>query len=165
MSVSFNKSFKSIHDSVWMSHSWSKFIFKNPYLISNGKAMVKKCLWAVNIHFSCWRSCVCVSVSVCEVVQTLQLSSDRERSEVVGDLSVCLDGLQVDAETFASEEQKHSETCFISAVFQQQFSHLDSLLFKIEISHTLSCVMFLFSHRCCCKWRTQTERGCSSEVK
>lgn len=77
-----------------------------------------------------------MSVSVCEVVQTLQLSSDRERSEVVGDLSVCLDGLQVDAETFASEEQKHSETFFISAVFQQQFSHLDSLLYKIEISHT-----------------------------
>uniref|UniRef100_A0A671SUD3 HECT-type E3 ubiquitin transferase n=1 Tax=Sinocyclocheilus anshuiensis TaxID=1608454 RepID=A0A671SUD3_9TELE len=42
---------------------------------------------------------------ICEVVQTLQLSSDRERSEVVGDLSVCLDGLQVDPETFASEEQ------------------------------------------------------------
>lgn len=49
-----------------------------------------------------------VCVSVCEVVQTLQLSSDRERPDVVGDLSVCLDGLQVDPETFASEEQKHS---------------------------------------------------------
>ncbi|XP_048054584.1 itchy E3 ubiquitin protein ligase a isoform X2 [Megalobrama amblycephala] len=47
------------------------------------------------------------NMKICEVVQTLQLSSDRERSEVVGDLSVCLDGLQVDAETFASEEQKH----------------------------------------------------------
>uniref|UniRef100_A0A671SWQ3 HECT-type E3 ubiquitin transferase n=1 Tax=Sinocyclocheilus anshuiensis TaxID=1608454 RepID=A0A671SWQ3_9TELE len=33
------------------------------------------------------------------------LEVNRERSEVVGDLSVCLDGLQVDPETFASEEQ------------------------------------------------------------
>ncbi|XP_057193112.1 itchy E3 ubiquitin protein ligase a [Triplophysa rosa] len=47
-------------------------------------------------------------MKICEVVQSLHLSSDRERSEVVGDLSVCLDGLQVDPETFASEEQKHN---------------------------------------------------------
>uniref|UniRef100_A0A8C2IVY5 HECT-type E3 ubiquitin transferase n=1 Tax=Cyprinus carpio TaxID=7962 RepID=A0A8C2IVY5_CYPCA len=38
---------------------------------------------------------------ICEVVRTLQLSSERERSEMVGDLSVCLDGLQVDPETFS----------------------------------------------------------------
>uniref|UniRef100_A0A8C2IS15 E3 ubiquitin-protein ligase n=1 Tax=Cyprinus carpio TaxID=7962 RepID=A0A8C2IS15_CYPCA len=43
-----------------------------------------------------------------KVVRTLQLSSERERSEMVGDLSVCLDGLQVDPETFASEERKHT---------------------------------------------------------
>ncbi|XP_056607624.1 LOW QUALITY PROTEIN: itchy E3 ubiquitin protein ligase a [Triplophysa dalaica] len=48
------------------------------------------------------------NMKICEVVQSLQLSSNRERSEVVGDLSVCLDGLQVDHETFASEEQKHN---------------------------------------------------------
>uniref|UniRef100_A0A8C2IT74 HECT-type E3 ubiquitin transferase n=1 Tax=Cyprinus carpio TaxID=7962 RepID=A0A8C2IT74_CYPCA len=36
-----------------------------------------------------------------KVVRTLQLSSERERSEMVGDLSVCLDGLQVDPETFS----------------------------------------------------------------
>uniref|UniRef100_A0A8C1YJC2 HECT-type E3 ubiquitin transferase n=1 Tax=Cyprinus carpio TaxID=7962 RepID=A0A8C1YJC2_CYPCA len=45
------------------------------------------------------------NMKICEVVQTLQLSSDREHSELVGDLSVCLDGLQVDPETFTSEEQ------------------------------------------------------------
>uniref|UniRef100_A0A8C1SQF1 HECT-type E3 ubiquitin transferase n=1 Tax=Cyprinus carpio TaxID=7962 RepID=A0A8C1SQF1_CYPCA len=36
------------------------------------------------------------NMKICEVVQTLQLSSDREHSELVGDLSVCLDGLQSD---------------------------------------------------------------------
>ncbi|XP_034021949.1 E3 ubiquitin-protein ligase Itchy-like isoform X2 [Thalassophryne amazonica] len=40
-----------------------------------------------------------------EVVQTLQLFSDKGPPDVVGDLSVCLDGLQVDPETFASAER------------------------------------------------------------
>uniref|UniRef100_A0A8C5CDJ7 E3 ubiquitin-protein ligase n=1 Tax=Gadus morhua TaxID=8049 RepID=A0A8C5CDJ7_GADMO len=46
-------------------------------------------------------------LKLCEVVQNLQLASDRDRQDVVGDLSVLLDGLQVDAETFTS----HSEIC------------------------------------------------------
>lgn len=46
---------------------------------------------------------------VCEVVQTLQLSSDRDPQDVVGDLSVCLDGMQVDPETFASAEKTGEE--------------------------------------------------------
>ncbi|XP_029470522.1 E3 ubiquitin-protein ligase Itchy homolog isoform X2 [Rhinatrema bivittatum] len=33
-----------------------------------------------------------------EVVVSLQLQADREQGEVIGDLSVCLDGMQVDAE-------------------------------------------------------------------
>lgn len=41
---------------------------------------------------------------MCEVVRTLQLNSDRDAQDVVGDLSVCLDGMQVDPETFASAE-------------------------------------------------------------
>ncbi|XP_076869959.1 itchy E3 ubiquitin protein ligase a [Brachyhypopomus gauderio] len=45
-------------------------------------------------------------LKICEVVCTLPLSADRDSSDVVGDLSVCLDGMQVDPETFASEEQK-----------------------------------------------------------
>uniref|UniRef100_H3DLM4 E3 ubiquitin-protein ligase n=1 Tax=Tetraodon nigroviridis TaxID=99883 RepID=H3DLM4_TETNG len=45
------------------------------------------------------------NLKLCEVVHTLQLSSDRDpRGDVVGDLSVCLDGLQVDPETLASAE-------------------------------------------------------------
>uniref|UniRef100_A0A8C7RE92 HECT-type E3 ubiquitin transferase n=1 Tax=Oncorhynchus mykiss TaxID=8022 RepID=A0A8C7RE92_ONCMY len=37
-----------------------------------------------------------------EVVQILQLCSDQDNTDVVGDLSICLDGVQVDPETFAS---------------------------------------------------------------
>uniref|UniRef100_A0A8C1C6S1 E3 ubiquitin-protein ligase n=1 Tax=Cyprinus carpio carpio TaxID=630221 RepID=A0A8C1C6S1_CYPCA len=48
-----------------------------------------------------------VSLSVCEVVQTLQLCTDRDQSDSIGDLSVCLDGLQVDPEAFQSAEANH----------------------------------------------------------
>lgn len=48
----------------------------------------------------------CVFV-VSEVVQTLQLYGDKEQSEVVGEMSVCLDGLTVDPEMFASAEADH----------------------------------------------------------
>lgn len=48
---------------------------------------------------------------VAEVVQTLQLSADRDQTDMVGDLSVCLDGLSVDAEMFAAAEAGyHSES-------------------------------------------------------
>ncbi|TVK90425.1 E3 ubiquitin-protein ligase Itchy [Bagarius yarrelli] len=47
-----------------------------------------------------------------EVIRTLPLSADADAdvSDVVGDLSVCLDGMQVDPETFASEEQKQTSS-------------------------------------------------------
>uniref|UniRef100_A0A4W4EZM6 E3 ubiquitin-protein ligase n=1 Tax=Electrophorus electricus TaxID=8005 RepID=A0A4W4EZM6_ELEEL len=54
-------------------------------------------------------------LKICEVVRTLPLSADRDSNDVVGDLSVCLDGMQVDPATFASEEQKNSETTFLSS--------------------------------------------------
>ncbi|XP_034387695.1 itchy E3 ubiquitin protein ligase a [Cyclopterus lumpus] len=47
-------------------------------------------------------------LKICEVVQTLQLCSDRDHRDVVGDLSVCLDGMQLDPETFASAEREHA---------------------------------------------------------
>ncbi|XP_035008162.1 itchy E3 ubiquitin protein ligase a [Hippoglossus stenolepis] len=47
-------------------------------------------------------------LKLCEVVQTLQLSSDRDPKDVVGDLSVCLDGMQVDPETLAQAETEHA---------------------------------------------------------
>lgn len=43
---------------------------------------------------------------MCEVVQTLQLCTDRDPQDIVGDLSVCLDGLQVDEEALASAEKE-----------------------------------------------------------
>uniref|UniRef100_A0A8C6LFH0 E3 ubiquitin-protein ligase n=1 Tax=Nothobranchius furzeri TaxID=105023 RepID=A0A8C6LFH0_NOTFU len=46
---------------------------------------------------------------VCEVVQTLQLSSDRDPQDVVGDLSVCLDGMQIDPEAFDLAEREQSK--------------------------------------------------------
>ncbi|XP_062853557.1 itchy E3 ubiquitin protein ligase a [Trichomycterus rosablanca] len=42
-----------------------------------------------------------------KVVQTLSLR-ESDSSDVVGDLSVCLDGMQMDPEMFASEELKHN---------------------------------------------------------
>uniref|UniRef100_A0A7N8XX79 E3 ubiquitin-protein ligase n=1 Tax=Mastacembelus armatus TaxID=205130 RepID=A0A7N8XX79_9TELE len=50
-------------------------------------------------------------MKISEVVQTLQLCADRDQSDVVGDLSVCLDGMTVDPEMFATAEAKqHSES-------------------------------------------------------
>uniref|UniRef100_A0A8C4E0S6 E3 ubiquitin-protein ligase n=1 Tax=Dicentrarchus labrax TaxID=13489 RepID=A0A8C4E0S6_DICLA len=46
-------------------------------------------------------------MKISEVVQTLQLCADRDQSDVVGDLSVCLDGMTVDPEMFATAEADH----------------------------------------------------------
>uniref|UniRef100_A0A3B4ALW8 E3 ubiquitin-protein ligase n=1 Tax=Periophthalmus magnuspinnatus TaxID=409849 RepID=A0A3B4ALW8_9GOBI len=49
-------------------------------------------------------------MKISEVVQTLQLCTDREQTDVVGDLSVCLDGMTVDPEMFANAEAaQHSQ--------------------------------------------------------
>uniref|UniRef100_A0A7N8XQF2 HECT-type E3 ubiquitin transferase n=1 Tax=Mastacembelus armatus TaxID=205130 RepID=A0A7N8XQF2_9TELE len=48
------------------------------------------------------------TLEISEILKTLQLCSDRDPGEIVGDLSVCLDGMQVDPETFASAEREHS---------------------------------------------------------
>nr|XP_055044712.1 itchy E3 ubiquitin protein ligase b isoform X1 [Misgurnus anguillicaudatus] len=45
-----------------------------------------------------------------EVVQTLQLCADRDQTDIVGDLSVLLDGLQVDEEMFLSAEANNQST-------------------------------------------------------
>ncbi|XP_057701440.1 E3 ubiquitin-protein ligase Itchy-like isoform X2 [Corythoichthys intestinalis] len=49
-------------------------------------------------------------LKLCEVIQTLQLCSDRDSRDIVGDLSVCLDGMHVDPEAFASAEKDHAST-------------------------------------------------------
>uniref|UniRef100_A0A4W6CX22 E3 ubiquitin-protein ligase n=1 Tax=Lates calcarifer TaxID=8187 RepID=A0A4W6CX22_LATCA len=46
-------------------------------------------------------------MKISEVVQTLQLCADRDQSDVVGDLSVCLDGMTVDPEMFAMAKADH----------------------------------------------------------
>lgn len=46
------------------------------------------------------------------MVQTLQLCADRDQLDVVGDLSICMDGMTVDPEMFATAEANHqSESC------------------------------------------------------
>ncbi|XP_039623285.1 itchy E3 ubiquitin protein ligase a [Polypterus senegalus] len=44
------------------------------------------------------------NMKISEVVQNLMLCTDKDPAEIVGDLSVCLDGLTVDPEMFASVE-------------------------------------------------------------
>ncbi|KAM3617158.1 uncharacterized protein V6R79_003016 [Siganus canaliculatus] len=46
-------------------------------------------------------------MKISEVVQTLHLCADRDQSDVVGDLSICLDGMTVDPEAFATAEADH----------------------------------------------------------
>uniref|UniRef100_A0A8C7N775 HECT-type E3 ubiquitin transferase n=1 Tax=Oncorhynchus kisutch TaxID=8019 RepID=A0A8C7N775_ONCKI len=45
------------------------------------------------------------NMKLSEVVQILQLCSDQDNTDVVGDLSICLDGVQVDPETFQRVDQ------------------------------------------------------------
>ncbi|XP_077458964.1 E3 ubiquitin-protein ligase Itchy-like isoform X3 [Stigmatopora argus] len=47
-------------------------------------------------------------LKLCEVIQTLQLCSERNSRDIVGDLSVCLDGMHVDPEALASAEREHA---------------------------------------------------------
>uniref|UniRef100_A0A672IZP8 HECT-type E3 ubiquitin transferase n=1 Tax=Salarias fasciatus TaxID=181472 RepID=A0A672IZP8_SALFA len=64
-------------------------------------------------------------LKLCEVVQTLQLCSDRDARDVVGDLSVCLDGMQVDPETFASAEREQGD---------RLHTHMNPLNHKMSVS-------------------------------
>ncbi|KAL6120053.1 itch [Pungitius sinensis] len=48
------------------------------------------------------------NLKISEVVQTLQLCADRDQSDVVGALSVCLDGMTVDSEVFAADHHSTS---------------------------------------------------------
>lgn len=51
------------------------------------------------------------------MIRTLPLSADTDGSDAVGELSVCLDGMQLDPDTFASEEQKHSKkSCSLQSI-------------------------------------------------
>lgn len=67
--------------------------------IINGKVYISDAIVALTM--------VCVLYVVSEVVQTLQLCADRDETDVVGDLSVCLDGMTVDPDMFAKAEVDH----------------------------------------------------------
>ncbi|XP_054626644.1 itchy E3 ubiquitin protein ligase b [Dunckerocampus dactyliophorus] len=47
------------------------------------------------------------NMKISQVVQTIQLCADRDQTDVVGDLCVCLDGMTVDPEMFAKAEVDH----------------------------------------------------------
>lgn len=71
--------------------------------------------------------------TVCEVVQTLQLSSDRDSRDIVGDLSVCLDGMHVDPEAFSAAERDHGEKILLQQLQNRAgngpfFIHVNSRL-------------------------------------
>uniref|UniRef100_A0A4W4F1B1 E3 ubiquitin-protein ligase n=1 Tax=Electrophorus electricus TaxID=8005 RepID=A0A4W4F1B1_ELEEL len=84
-------------------------------------------------------------LKICEVVRTLPLSADRDSNDVVGDLSVCLDGMQVDPATFASEEQKNSETTFLLLWINPRYS-----------GHPLSDLFFMFTR---CSWEQRVDQN------
>ncbi|XP_018616117.1 itchy E3 ubiquitin protein ligase b isoform X1 [Scleropages formosus] len=70
---------------------WSHHTLKSDILLGSATLEVSETLKSNDMKIS-------------EVVQTLQLSTDGDQAEVIGDLSVCLDGMQVDPEMFASAE-------------------------------------------------------------
>uniref|UniRef100_A0A8C9SZE6 E3 ubiquitin-protein ligase n=1 Tax=Scleropages formosus TaxID=113540 RepID=A0A8C9SZE6_SCLFO len=64
---------------------WSHHTLKSDILLGSATLEVSETLKSNDMKIS-------------EVVQTLQLSTDGDQAEVIGDLSVCLDGMQVDPE-------------------------------------------------------------------
>lgn len=61
-------------------------------------------------------------LSVSEVVQTLQLSTDKDQIDIVGDLCVCLDGMQVDPEVFSSVDTNDIGESIILAFCRQDLN-------------------------------------------
>uniref|UniRef100_A0A4W5MHZ5 E3 ubiquitin-protein ligase n=1 Tax=Hucho hucho TaxID=62062 RepID=A0A4W5MHZ5_9TELE len=76
---------------------WSHQTLKSDILLGMATLEVSETLKANNMKIS-------------EVVQTLQLSADRDQTDVVGDLSVCLDGMQVDPEMFAAAASANTQS-------------------------------------------------------
>ncbi|XP_072307916.1 E3 ubiquitin-protein ligase Itchy-like isoform X2 [Eucyclogobius newberryi] len=72
---------------------WSHQTLKSDILLGTTSLLINEALKANDLK-------------LCEVVQTLPLSSDRDVQEAVGDLCVCLDGLQVDADTLTNAERQ-----------------------------------------------------------
>ncbi|KAM8830943.1 E3 ubiquitin-protein ligase Itchy-like isoform 2-T2 [Synchiropus picturatus] len=73
---------------------WSHQTLKSDVLLGIAKLDISETLKSNDMKLS-------------KVVQTIQLCADRDQSDVVGDLSVCLDGMVVDPETFTKAEASH----------------------------------------------------------
>ncbi|XP_077573493.1 itchy E3 ubiquitin protein ligase b [Stigmatopora nigra] len=73
---------------------WSHQTLKSDILLGMAKLDISATLKSNNMKLS-------------DVVQTIQLSTDRDQKDVVGDLSVCLNGMTVDPEMFAKAEVEH----------------------------------------------------------
>uniref|UniRef100_A0A4W5MIV5 E3 ubiquitin-protein ligase n=1 Tax=Hucho hucho TaxID=62062 RepID=A0A4W5MIV5_9TELE len=98
---------------------WSHQTLKSDILLGMATLEVSETLKANNMKIS-------------EVVQTLQLSADRDQTDVVGDLSVCLDGMQVDPEMFAAaasaNTQSESALCDVICIdFRDSSPSVDGL--------------------------------------
>lgn len=70
-------------------------------------------------------------IPVCEVVQTLQLSFDRDPQDIVGDLSICLDGMQVDPEAFALAEREQGKAS-TNKVMAEIMENFNTSFFELE---------------------------------
>ncbi|OXB81010.1 UNVERIFIED_CONTAM: hypothetical protein H355_006093 [Colinus virginianus] len=76
------------------------------------------------------------SMKLDQVVVTLHLLGDREPAEVVGDLSVCLDGMQVDPELLTNGDASSTRSKWLSVLRRmmapKQEMTLDSFLFLLS---------------------------------
>uniref|UniRef100_A0A6Q2XM93 E3 ubiquitin-protein ligase n=1 Tax=Esox lucius TaxID=8010 RepID=A0A6Q2XM93_ESOLU len=94
---------------------WSHQTLKSDVLLGVATLEVSETLQSNNMNIS-------------EVVQTLQLSTDRDQTDVVGDLSVCLDGMQVDPEMFASAAEANSQSdCYFGRRSRDSSPSVDGL--------------------------------------
>lgn len=89
-----------------------------------------------------------------EVVMTLQLVGDKEPTETMGDLSVCLDGLQVEAEVVTNGETSCSESKWLLFLLRKTNIRIEcrlsfSLCVPLSLCVSLS---FCLPHPSLCVW-------------
>uniref|UniRef100_A0AAR2IQE6 HECT-type E3 ubiquitin transferase n=1 Tax=Pygocentrus nattereri TaxID=42514 RepID=A0AAR2IQE6_PYGNA len=94
-------------------------------------------------------------MKLCDVQQTLPLCTDRDQTDVVGDLSVRLDGMQVDPDMFASAEANNqSETLSparsVSLALTDVFHSLPlSLFLSLIFNYFLIFFVYIFPQADC----------------
>uniref|UniRef100_A0A3Q3D5U8 E3 ubiquitin-protein ligase n=1 Tax=Hippocampus comes TaxID=109280 RepID=A0A3Q3D5U8_HIPCM len=88
---------------------WSHQTLKSDILLGMAKLDISATLKSNNMKLS-------------DVLQTIQLCTDRDQTDVVGDLSVCLDGMTVDPEMFAKAEVDHQSELVVLVEEPEQLS-------------------------------------------